>query len=101
MGNPEDLAKLKEGVEVWNAWRGETPDIMPDLHGANLCEVDLRGAFLGEADLRGANLLRVKNLSVEQLSKAATLYEAELEPDLMKEIEKNYPHLSEKPKPDE
>jgi hypothetical protein len=43
----------------------------------------------------------VENLSVEQLSKAATLYEAELEPDLMKEIEKNYPHLSEMPKPDE
>ena len=30
MGNPEHLAKLKEGVEAWNAWRGKTPDIMPD-----------------------------------------------------------------------
>ncbi len=79
---------------------------MPDLRGAflyeaNLIGADFRGALLGEADLRRANLRRVKNLSIEQLSKAATLYEAELEPDFMKEIEKSYPHLSEKPKPDE
>ena len=42
---------LKKGVDAWNAWRRENPDIRPDLR-----EADLRGANLGEADLRGADL---------------------------------------------
>ena len=58
MGNPEHLAKLNEGVEAWNAWRGKTPDIMPDLHGANLCKVDLRGANLSEFAVNFGNMLR-------------------------------------------
>ncbi len=63
MGNPEHLAKLKEGVEAWNAWRGKTPDIMPDLRGANLCEVDLRGAKCSSPSFLAAFLVEVrKNL---------------------------------------
>ncbi len=34
MANPEHLAKLKEGVEVWNMWRIKNPDIKPDLYNA-------------------------------------------------------------------
>jgi uncharacterized protein YjbI with pentapeptide repeats len=51
MANEEHLAILKQGVEVWNRWREENPDIRPDLRGA-----DLRGADLGWANLGGANL---------------------------------------------
>ncbi|MGA2411123.1 MAG: hypothetical protein ABSG46_12140 [Candidatus Binataceae bacterium] len=29
MANPEHLAKLKEGVEAWNQWREENPEILP------------------------------------------------------------------------
>jgi uncharacterized protein YjbI with pentapeptide repeats len=50
--------------------------------GANLAEVNLEGAFL-----RWANLRRVKNLSVKQLSKAATLHGAELDEELRKKVE--------------
>jgi len=51
MANPEHLAILKQGVGVWNEWREENPDIIPDL-----TEADLRGANLSDADLRDANL---------------------------------------------
>jgi hypothetical protein len=51
MANDEHLAKLEEGVEVWNAWREEHPDVRPDLSEANL-----RGTDLQRANLRGADL---------------------------------------------
>ncbi len=54
MANKEHLATLKQGVEVWNQWRKENPDLQPDLSGANL-----NGANLSVADLRRANLRRV------------------------------------------
>jgi len=76
MANEEHLAILRQGVEVWIAWRKANPDVQPDLQaenppkaragranleGANLRavdlhEVDLRGAFLEGANLEGANL---------------------------------------------
>jgi hypothetical protein len=31
MANQEHLSKLEEGVEAWNRWRKEHPDIRPDL----------------------------------------------------------------------
>ena len=59
MANPEHLAILKQGVEVWNRWREEHPTIQP-----NLREVDFDGAHLGgihlqEADLRWISLREV------------------------------------------
>src|SRR5208283_380815 len=53
MANPEHLEILKQGVEQWNKWREEHPEVRPDLSEANLGEADLR-----EADLSGANLWR-------------------------------------------
>jgi uncharacterized protein YjbI with pentapeptide repeats len=71
MANEEHLARLKEGVKIWNAWRITSPEIQPDLDGAHLYmaaldRVDLNGArlervnlyraHLDEANLRGAHL---------------------------------------------
>jgi hypothetical protein len=56
MANKKHLARLKKGVDAWNAWRGKNPDIRPDLNGANLSIAHLNGANLREANLRGANL---------------------------------------------
>jgi hypothetical protein len=53
MANEEHLKLIKQGVEAWNAWRHENPDIRPDLS-----EADLDGARLGKVDLRGADLRR-------------------------------------------
>jgi len=74
--NPEHLAKLQEGVDAWNEWRSQNPQIVPDLEyadlnqanlenfdfihavlgKANLANADLKGADLTEASLRGADL---------------------------------------------
>jgi hypothetical protein len=52
---------LKSGVEKWNVWRKDNPQITPNLvdanlSGANLDFADLCGANLREADLSDANL---------------------------------------------
>ncbi len=67
MADEEQLRILKkEGVEAWNQWRKNNPDIVPDLTKAylgwadlgwaDLSGADLREADLGEADLSGADL---------------------------------------------
>jgi hypothetical protein len=61
MANKKHLKILNQGVEAWNRWRRENPDVRPDLNRADLSEVDLSsanlsGAGLSKADLRGANL---------------------------------------------
>ena len=53
MPNPEHLAILKQGVEQWNKWRAQHPDVGPDL-----CEAKLQGADLGGANLVGVDLSR-------------------------------------------
>ncbi|CAN0566844.1 unnamed protein product, partial [Laminaria digitata] len=50
MANEKHLAKLKEGVEVWNKWRRENYTIRADLSGADLREVNLEEADLGNVD---------------------------------------------------
>ncbi len=44
MANPEHLAILKQGVQVWNSWRIEEPNIRPDLRTADLFGIRLKGA---------------------------------------------------------
>ena len=70
MANEEHLARLKQGVEAWNAWRSEHKEIRPDLTRAdltrahlvkaNLAWADLTGADLTGADLTGADLIRAE-----------------------------------------
>jgi hypothetical protein len=63
MANEEDLARLKQGAEAWNAWRKGPAGmslwrkVWPDLSMADLSGIDLRGADLREARLDRANLL--------------------------------------------
>ena len=59
------------------------------------------GAKLSGADLSDANLTQVKDLSINKLSKVKTLYEAELDPELIEQVKDEYPHLLEEPKPEE
>lgn len=92
MANEEHEALLKQGVESWNQWREENPELVPDLSQAslsranlneanlsgvnlqnsdlrmaNLSDADLQGADLSSADLRGANLRGV-NLNLANLT---------------------------------
>ena len=81
MANPEHVKILKQGVDVWNKWCKEHPEVHPDLSGANLRVMNLSGANLrianlSEANLSGANLHKA-DLSRAKLSKA-NLNEAKL-----------------------
>jgi hypothetical protein len=77
MADKGQLERLrKEGVQPWNRWREENPNVEIDLSGANLNE-----ANLDEADLIRANLNEA-NLDEADLSRAnlneANLDEADL-----------------------
>jgi uncharacterized protein YjbI with pentapeptide repeats len=87
MANPEHIERLKQGVEAWNTWRRDSPEL-PDLSlaklrgdnlsgfdlsrtnllGATLSFANLVRANLGGADLRGAANLNSANLSGADLS---------------------------------
>ena len=69
MANRDHLAKLKQGVEAWNQWRVEHPDIQPDLERADLKGTNLEGANLEETKLLGANLTAA-NLAGANLKRA-------------------------------
>ena len=81
-----------------------------DLSGADLQEANLTGAHFGAfvrrstegdapktkldgANLRGANLKNIRNAHADTFAGVATLYKAQLDPDLEAEIETAYPSL--------
>ena len=77
LGNQLNI--LKQGVQVWNAWRARNLDVQinlsrADLRGANINNAHLNGANLSNAHLNGANLsyasLTSANLSRADLSNA-------------------------------
>jgi Ion channel/Pentapeptide repeats (8 copies) len=87
----ENLARLVQGVEVWNNWRNQNREIDIDLRRVNLEGVNLEGINLKRLNLNRANLsgadlkfanLRFANLSGTNLSGAnlrfAKLYDADL-----------------------
>lgn len=92
MANAQQLEILMQGVDVWNAWRKEQPNIQVDLNqanfhraelpGINLRRANLKEANLSEANLYKADLLRA-NLTKANLREAilheARLYEAVLQ----------------------
>src|SRR5437763_14647384 len=61
VANQEHLDILKQGIEVWNAWKETHPYEEIDLQGADFHKSILRGvnlstALLNNADLSGADL---------------------------------------------
>jgi len=85
MANEEQLAILKQGVESWNKWRAENPEVRIDLRKASLSKSNLRGADLHESVLRGADLAEA-DLTRANLYKAnlgeANLHGASLDANL-------------------
>jgi uncharacterized protein YjbI with pentapeptide repeats len=82
MANEDHVARLREGVSVWNAWRTAHVEVIPDLRGGALRGLDLSGADLGGADLRAADL-RGTNFRGAKLARArldgANLFKAVLD----------------------
>jgi hypothetical protein len=58
MANEEHLAIPRQGVDVWNKWRRENPDVRPSLYAAIVGAADLREASLNESNLRLADARR-------------------------------------------
>ncbi len=63
MANPDHLAILRQGVDKWNLWRTQEPNVeidltRADLEDAQLAGVDLHGVNLKRVTFRGANLSR-------------------------------------------
>jgi hypothetical protein len=56
MADDELVKILKQGVEAWNKWRRENPEIWLDLAGADLIDASLSGANLSRANLSFALL---------------------------------------------
>jgi len=69
MANGKHLAKLKQGVATWNAWREVFPIVAPKLSGADLSGTDLSRANLSDADLSGTTLISA-NLDSANLDRA-------------------------------
>jgi hypothetical protein len=68
MADEEHLRILRQGVDTWNKWREEHPDIRPDLSEpgprvADLIKAELSGANLSGAFIIQANLIEA-DLSV-------------------------------------
>lgn len=68
MANEEQLAILRQGVEVWNKWRQENPAERIDLSDAELGESKLSGVNLNQARLRKTDLYKA-DLSGADLSR--------------------------------
>ncbi len=70
MVNKKHLKILKEGVNTWNEWRSNNPEIAPDLSGVslkgldlaniNLSKTDIRSVKFTDTNLQGANLTNAK-----------------------------------------
>lgn len=69
MANPEHLKILMQGVEVWNRWREENPEIEPDLKDIDFSEVNFCGADLQNVNLYGADF-SAADISGSDLSKS-------------------------------
>ncbi len=75
MGQHEQKLMLCRGARVWNQWRRENPEVIPDLSFCVIEGADLAGADLSNADLyctwlQGANLSGA-NLSGADLNGAS------------------------------
>ncbi|MBD2111264.1 MULTISPECIES: pentapeptide repeat-containing protein [Cyanophyceae] len=74
MANENQVTLLKQGSEVWNAWRQQNPRIeislwFDDLSGADLSGADLSNAYFSNTNLSNTNLSNA-NLSNANLSNA-------------------------------
>jgi len=76
VANPEHVEILKQGVEVWNKWREENPEIIPNLMRANLSKMELCGINLNEAYLVQAFLERTNFENAQLVS--AVIKEADI-----------------------
>jgi uncharacterized protein YjbI with pentapeptide repeats len=91
MANEKHVALLKQGVEVWNKWREQNLNIVPNLSAADLGGANLEGARLGGTDLRDTNF-RGANLEGADLGRA-NLYRADLRDTNLRDADLGHANL--------
>lgn len=64
-----------------------------NLAGAKFVFANFQNTKLEGANLEGANLLSAEFLTVEQLSKVKTLYQAQIDSKIIDQLQKEYPQL--------
>jgi hypothetical protein len=67
MANDEHVAKLREGVAVWNEWRKANPEVIPDLFAMDFRRGNFGDVILHDADLRDASLGTCRSQKGESL----------------------------------
>lgn len=101
MANQEHLNTIMQGVEVWNQWRAEHPDVPLDLRGVDFNNLGLNDApsyhgiiliTFGRACLRGIDL-KYADLSGAELN-AANLQRADLRGAILEDAFLNLADLS-------
>jgi uncharacterized protein YjbI with pentapeptide repeats len=108
MADDKHMVELEKGVKIWNQWRKQNPEIIPDLKKADLRQYDLTGIDLNRANLIHANLnnanltsanLKFSILIGTQLGSAnlsnANLYRADLKSASLTHIIAMHANLSE------
>jgi hypothetical protein len=102
MANEEHQAILMQGVEAWNKWREDYPNVRPDLSRADVSVASLIRANFSRADLYRADLIRANfieanfieaDLSGANLS-GAHLRGADLRKADLRGAKLNWAHLS-------
>lgn len=68
---------------------------------SNLQGADFGYANVSGADFRESDLRNVQNLTIEQISKTKTLYNAQMDPGILEQVIKKFPKLLENPDPEE
>jgi TIR domain/Pentapeptide repeats (8 copies) len=56
MADQQHMEILRRGEEVWNQWRYENPEIVPDLQNAELKYAEMRGFNFSHSGMQGADL---------------------------------------------
>ena len=56
---------LDEGVDFWNHWLSEHPQVYPDFSGADLRNRDLAGANLRWSEMQGTDMTGARLDSVD------------------------------------
>ncbi len=69
-----------------------------NLQGADLSGADLWESTFSGANLEETNLRQAANLTLDQIAKARTLYQAQLDAELYQQVKEKYPQLLTKPK---
>jgi uncharacterized protein YjbI with pentapeptide repeats len=55
MANHQHISLLEQGVSIWNEWRENNANILPNLQEANLSNMDLRNANFSNLNLTKTN----------------------------------------------